>query len=213
MNYDFDKLEELSPKQETFGDNILWSYACWQMLWATYTWEQNSFNRKSYMLRAKAFKAYKEGKWHIHDLFINNLAKIQSGNFCWYCGKELPKDQLTKDHVFPRVNGGKDTIDNIIFVCKSCNSSKGKTDLVEWFVKRGQMPHWYLIGHYLKQVYLYAKENQLMEISFEEATHKDLPFNPYSILLFQDLKYLGQYLKELLTNSEVLKDYTPIQDS
>lgn len=165
------------------------------------------------MLRAKAFKAYKEGKWHIHDLFENNLAKIQSGDFCWYCGKKLPKDQLTKDHVFPRANGGQDTIDNIIFVCKSCNSSKGKTDLVEWFVKRDQMPHWYLIGHYLKQVYLYAKENNLMDLSFKDATQMSLPFNPYSILLFQDLKYLGQYLKELIASNDVLKDNAPIQGS
>lgn len=204
-------LENLSPKHKSFGDNILWSYACWQMFWATYTWGQESFTRKSYMLRAKAFKAYKEGKWHIHDLFANNLAKIQSGDYCWYCGKHLPKDKLTKDHVFPRVHGGEDSIDNIIFVCKSCNSSKGKTDLVEWFFRRGEMPHWYLIGHYLKQVYLYAVENELMDKDFEEACKQDLPFNPHSMLLFQDLSYLGKYLKELLQNGEDLIDIMPTE--
>ena len=91
------------------------------------------YDRICYMIRAKAFKAYKKGRWQIHDLFEFNIEKIKSNNYCWNCGKELSPSELTKGHVFPRVKGGKDCLDNIIMVCKTCNSSKGKMDLFEWY--------------------------------------------------------------------------------
>lgn len=85
------------------------------------------------MIRAKAFKAYKEGRWNIHDLLEINIAKIMENDYCWYCGKSMESSHLTKDHVFPKIKGGKNCIDNIIMVCKTCNSSKGKMDLFEWY--------------------------------------------------------------------------------
>lgn len=42
-------------------------------------------------------------------------------------GKEL---MLTKDHIFPRILGGLDTLNNYQVLCERCNSCKGnKTDL------------------------------------------------------------------------------------
>lgn len=41
---------------------------------------------------------------------------------CQYCGS--PR-HLTLDHVMPRSRGGRDSWDNIVTACESCNSRKG----------------------------------------------------------------------------------------
>ncbi len=126
----------MTSKQHTyanFGEYIYWSYANLQMLHYAVTAGKRKYDRMCYMIRSKAFKAYKEGRWNIHDLLEFNVEKIRQNNYCWYCGKELEPSKLTKDHVFPRSKGGDNDMDNIIMVCKTCNSSKGDMDLFEWY--------------------------------------------------------------------------------
>lgn len=41
---------------------------------------------------------------------------------CKHCGS---RKNLTVDHIFPEVKGGKATLDNCQTLCKSCNSRKG----------------------------------------------------------------------------------------
>ena len=53
---------------------------------------------------------------------------------CAYCGKEMKK--ATMEHVIPFEHGGEYTKSNIIPVCVSCNASKGKADLSEWYPKQ-----------------------------------------------------------------------------
>ena len=136
---------------ENFGEYLFYSYANLQMLCYAVNAGKKKRDRMCYMIRAKAFKAYKEGRWNIHDLLENNLAKIQCNNYCWYCGKEVEPSKLTKDHVFPRSKGGDNDMDNIIMVCKSCNSSKGDMDLFEWYAEiRHEFPPIPILVHYLK---------------------------------------------------------------
>jgi 5-methylcytosine-specific restriction endonuclease McrA len=52
---------------------------------------------------------------------------------CAYCGKLKP---LTQDHFIPLSKGGEYTINNIIPVCKSCNSSKNSGDFFIWYRNR-----------------------------------------------------------------------------
>lgn len=137
------------------------------------------YDRFCFMVRSKAYKAYKDGRWNIHDLFENNIAKLKSDNKCWYCGCVVAdKSELTADHVLPRSKGGKDDINNIIMVCKHCNSSKRDTDLLEWyFEKRHEFPPIAVLAHYLKQIYLYAKENNLLSIPYDEIEKMQIPFS------------------------------------
>jgi len=60
--------------------------------------------------------------------------KEQFNNSCAYCGREL---KLTREHFTPLLNGGEYTINNIIPVCSSCNSSKGAKDFFTWFPNQG----------------------------------------------------------------------------
>lgn len=41
---------------------------------------------------------------------------------CQYCGS---KQSLTLDHVMPRARGGKDTWENLVTACVTCNNRKG----------------------------------------------------------------------------------------
>ena len=56
------------------------------------------------------------------DLNRRNL--IERDNYiCQYCG--LKKMPLTIDHIIPKARGGKDSWDNLVAACRSCNQKKG----------------------------------------------------------------------------------------
>ena len=157
------KSEKRFPKFANFGEYLFWSYANLQMLCAALNMGKAKYDKSCYMIRAKAFKAYKEGRWNIHDLLEFNVAKEPS--------------KLTKDHVFPKSKGGANDMDNIIMVCKTCNSSKGNMDLFEWYCEvRKEWPPLNILIHYLKNIYLYSVENGLMDKHAEEMDVMELPF-------------------------------------
>jgi 5-methylcytosine-specific restriction endonuclease McrA len=44
---------------------------------------------------------------------------------CQYCGRSLPTENLTFDHVTPRVRGGRTQWTNVVTACEPCNLRKG----------------------------------------------------------------------------------------
>ena len=44
---------------------------------------------------------------------------------CIYCGEQFPVEELTLDHVEPRVRGGDRSEGNLVTACKGCNTRKG----------------------------------------------------------------------------------------
>jgi hypothetical protein len=50
----------------------------------------------------------------------------RDGFCCAYCGKRPPQTTLEVDHINPVVNGGDNSIDNLITSCFDCNRGKGK---------------------------------------------------------------------------------------
>jgi len=57
--------------------------------------------------------------------------KIQKG-ICYYCNREVGRDQLTMDHVVPLSRGGKSKKGNIVAACKECNNKKKYLLPLEW---------------------------------------------------------------------------------
>lgn len=56
---------------------------------------------------------------------------------CQYCGS---KANLTLDHVEPRARGGKDTWENLVTACVTCNNRKGDRRLEECNLTLAKVP-------------------------------------------------------------------------
>jgi hypothetical protein len=71
---------------------------------------------------------YTNNNWQIaKQYWTDNIGKIH----CAYCNEIT--DNPTLEHVIPFSKGGQFTIDNIIPVCQSCNSSKRDKDLEDYY--------------------------------------------------------------------------------
>lgn len=165
-------------KFSCLGDILFWAYSNAQMLAMASGRGLAEYDKACFMLRAKAYKAYRDGRWSVHDLSRFNLSKVVNNGVCWYCGRELPPSLLTQDHVFPRAKGGTNSFDNIMLVCQSCNSSKGKRDLFRWhFDVRGVWPSLAVHVHYLKNIILFCQDRGLMDAPLASLDDLSLQFD------------------------------------
>lgn len=58
---------------------------------------------------------------------------------CFYCDRCLrPGIETHEEHVVPISRGGRDSIGNIVYACRSCNSSKQARTIMEW--RTGRRP-------------------------------------------------------------------------
>ncbi len=48
----------------------------------------------------------------------------RDGFRCVYCARVFPAEQLTLDHVQPRMRGGDNTPGNLVTACAACNTRK-----------------------------------------------------------------------------------------
>ena len=64
----------------------------------------------------------------------------RDGHNCQYCGKNLPTQQLSLDHVLPRSRGGKTTWENVVSACVDCNTRKGSRTPTEARMKLIRRP-------------------------------------------------------------------------
>ncbi|GGH72733.1 hypothetical protein GCM10010978_09920 [Compostibacillus humi] len=71
------------------------------------------------------------------DLTIYEVLWIFSEPCCAYCGKEVPEQDRTLDHITPIKYGGSNTFDNVMMACRSCNSAKADRPVYD-FIHRQQ---------------------------------------------------------------------------
>lgn len=50
---------------------------------------------------------------------------------CAYCGSS---DNLSIDHIVPKVKGGTDRVTNLLCACVNCNKSKGHQYWADWYL-------------------------------------------------------------------------------
>lgn len=58
-------------------------------------------------------------------VLVNSLLFRRDNYLCMYCGRQFPASQLTRDHIVPRVQGGRDGWTNVVTACQRCNHFKG----------------------------------------------------------------------------------------
>lgn len=160
-------------KIETVRHQIYYSYANLAMAHSAIDKKQEKYGMLNFMIRAKLFKGLKDGTINMRTIFDDEKIKLQTGTICNYCGSA---DKLALDHIFPQKLGGRDDAENLIFACRSCNSSKGKKDLMEWMAFRGQFLPLMIIRRYLKLTFNYCSEHNLLDKTIDELIDMQLPF-------------------------------------
>ncbi|MDX1594081.1 MAG: HNH endonuclease [Gammaproteobacteria bacterium] len=55
----------------------------------------------------------------------NRALFLRDGHLCLYCGGEFAEGMLTRDHVTPLSQGGRDCWSNVLSACRACNTRKG----------------------------------------------------------------------------------------
>ena len=171
-------------KFNTLAELLYWSYANLQMADAACNMGKTTYDRTCFMIRSKAYKAYCDGRWQISDLYQQQIEKLQQSNHaCAYCGTVFNfPTEATVDHIFPRSKGGTNEMENIVFACKTCNSSKGDRDMFGWYVEHFEtFPSIYLTANYLKKIYIYAQANNLLDTKLINLDAMDMPFDWHCI--------------------------------
>lgn len=161
------------PKIEIVSELIYYSYANLAMAHSAVARKQEKYKPFNFMIRAKLFTGLKTGTMNLRSIFDDEKIKLQTGKICNYCGVT---EKLSLDHLLPKKYGGKDNAENLIFACKTCNSSKGKKDLMEWMNFRGRFLPLMVIRRYLKLTYYYCAENELLDQKIAALSKMELPF-------------------------------------
>ncbi len=94
------------------------------------------------------------------------LLEKEKSDECIYCGS---KEQLTTDHIFPRIYGGEDIPYNVVRACKSCNSSKGCKGFYEWKgLDNKDKQNRIAEGKYLKYIHSLHERNGTLDSTIED---------------------------------------------
>lgn len=157
---------------ETIGESLYWSYANLAMAHAAVSKGDEKYIVGHFMIRAKLYAGLRNGSMNVGSIADDERLKLRMPQSCCYCGSA---DHLSVDHLIPRKKGGLDNGDNMVWACRTCNSSKGATDVLEWLLKRQQFPPLFLLRRYLKSAIEFCIQNDLMETQLSEAG--ELPFS------------------------------------
>lgn len=160
-------------KIETVRHLIYYSYANLAMAHTAIDKKQEEYEKFNFIVRSKIFKGLKDGTMNMRTIFDDEKIKLRTGQICNYCGST---GKLALDHIFPQKLGGKDDAENLIFACRTCNSSKGKKDLLEWMTIRGQFLPLMIIRRYLKLTFKYCNDNGLIDKQIGDLKEMKLPF-------------------------------------
>ena len=177
------------PAIETVGEHIAWSYANLARADAALQSGVTTYQRTHHAIRTKLFHGLKNGTMSMRSLYDDERMKMTVPQACYYCGSI---DNLTVDHLIPRISGGTDDSDNLIWACRSCNSSKQGRCMLAWMKKKESFPAILLLRRYLKLVARYCDEHDLLPTPVPEAIQRQLPFDlllvPHSFPPLTELK-------------------------
>lgn len=156
----------------TVGELLHWSYANLAMAHSAVTAKAEKYGRTHFMIRARLYAGLNKRIMNIGPLAEDERLKMLLPQACCYCGS---REFLSVDHLIPTKRGGANSGDNLVWACRSCNSSKCARDALEWMVERNQFPPILLLRRYLKLAIEMSRERKLMDVSLTEAP--DLPFS------------------------------------
>lgn len=167
-------IDTTNQRLTTVKEVLYWSYANLAMAHYTISNHETKYTKIGFMVRARIYKGLMNGSMHIGTILDDEKIKLNYSDRCAYCGST---EDMSIDHLLPKVKNGADSSDNFVRACKHCNSSKGAKDLITWFEQRDEFPPIFILRRYLKILISYCINNNLMEYSVNDTKLKDLPFD------------------------------------
>ena len=125
--------------------------------------ESFGFGKTNYGMIMSKWKQLVSGEIQWSTSVREWIKERENKSQCIYCGEEK---ELTVEHILPRHCGGEDIFDNVVMVCKSCNSSKGGKRLYEWLGLNSKDKHHRIAeGKYLKYLFSLHEKNGTLDES------------------------------------------------
>ena len=155
----------------TVGDRLYWAYANLAMAQVAVESQAPKYKPVHYMVRGRLYYGLRKGTMKLGPLARDERLKMILPQACCYCGSGT---FLAADHLIPHKRGGPNTGDNLVWSCRSCNSSKGGKDVLEWLAKRQQFPSLLLLRRYLKLAIEFSLATGVMDVPLDIAP--ELPF-------------------------------------
>jgi hypothetical protein len=168
--------EVMPPTIKTIGNSLYWCYANLAMAHSALTKQSSSYGKTHFIIRSKLYTGLQNASMNLGSIADDERLKMILPQVCNYCGA---KTKLSIDHLIPRAKGGADKAENMVWACKSCNSAKSDTDLLDWYQAKEMFPPLLLLRRYLKIAIEFCRESELMEVNISDAP--ELPFNLNSI--------------------------------
>lgn len=132
--------------------------------------ESSGAGKKNYGMIMSTYKKLCSGEIVWSSAVREWVREREQNGVCVYCGSV---DKLTTDHILPTSCGGDDIPENVVSVCKSCNSSKGAKGLYEWRGLEAKDNHHRIVeGKYLKYLYSLHEKNKSLDMSVGELCDK-----------------------------------------
>jgi 5-methylcytosine-specific restriction endonuclease McrA len=113
--------------------------------------ERVALNVPSICVTKDYFHYKKNVKFSRYNLYMRDLFE------CQYCEDVFDYEELTIDHVVPRMAGGKTNWENCVTSCKSCNHAKG-SKLIKPKMKPYKPDYYSLVGKW-KQMPFSVKQD------------------------------------------------------
>lgn len=163
-------------KRATIKERLFWCYANLAMAHSAVEKSPGckSYRPVNFMTRARLYKGLMDGNMKLGSILDDEREKMKSSAECVFCGSQ---DYLSVDHLISRNKGGLDEGDNLVLACRSCNSSKGKKDLIHWYTLRGEFPPLLIIRRYLKLAYRFCLDRDLLNRKIEDLESDTIPFS------------------------------------
>lgn len=127
---------------------------------------RSAFKKINYGFIGDRFKELLSGKITISGSIREWMREQQLPKACVFCGSI---ESLEMDHLIPRSRNGANSADNMVWACKTCNTSRGNKGVFEWLgLKKKDDLHRLVAGKYLKELLVLHQSAGTLDIHKDE---------------------------------------------
>ena len=166
----------MAKQPTTIRQQIAFSYASLACAHSALERGARKYAAVDYMVRAKLRRRLVDGTMKMRSLYDDERIKMTVPQACYYCGAA---HNLCADHLIPKMRGGSDASDNLIWACRPCNSSKGGREMLEWMRTKRRFPPILLLRRYTKIVARYCEEHGRLDSVLDQLD--DEPAMPFDV--------------------------------